>query len=80
VNKTLRLSGRSLRQAASRGPNRTRFLAVQTTLRVKMQCNKKSLFVPADTSEKHNLMTVGGYVDNVVDLCEKLGVVHCNRS
>jgi hypothetical protein len=44
-------------------------MAVQTALRVKMQCDKKSLLVPEDTSKKRNLMTVGGYVDNVVDLC-----------
>ena len=34
-----------------------------------MQCDKKSLFVVADASKKRNLMVVGGYADNVVDLC-----------
>ena len=35
-------------QSASRGPNRTRFLAVQAVIRVKMQCDKKSLLSAAD--------------------------------
>jgi hypothetical protein len=34
-----------------------------------MQCDKKSLFAAVDASKKCNLMVVGGYVDNVVDLC-----------
>jgi hypothetical protein len=56
-------------QSTSRGPNRTRFLAVQTVILDKMQCDKKSLFGAADASKKRNLMTVGGHSDNVVDLC-----------
>jgi hypothetical protein len=56
-------------QSTSRGPNRTRFLSVQTTIRVKMQCDKKSLLAAADTSKKRNLMAVGGHADNAVDLC-----------
>jgi hypothetical protein len=34
-----------------------------------MQCDKKSLLETTDASKKHNLMVVGGYTDNVVDLC-----------
>ena len=55
--------------------NRTRFLAVQTTIRVKMLCDKETLIVEetlvveTDTSKKRNLMLVGGHSDNVVDLC-----------
>jgi hypothetical protein len=56
-------------QSTSRVPNRTHFLAVQSVIRVKMQCDKKSLLVAVDTSKKLNLMVVGGYADNVVDLC-----------
>ena len=56
-------------QSTSRGPNRTRFLAVQAAIRVKMQCDKKTLFAEADTSKKRNLTLVGGYADNAVDLC-----------
>jgi hypothetical protein len=55
-------------QSTSCVPNRTRFLAVQSEIRVKIQCDKKSLLAPADTSKKLNLMVVGGYADNVVDL------------
>ncbi len=33
------------------------------------QCDKKSLLPTTDASKKHNLMVVGGYTDNVVDLC-----------
>jgi hypothetical protein len=55
-------------QSTSRGPNRTRFLAVQSTIRAKMQCDKKSLLASADASKKRNLMVVGGHVDNDVDL------------
>ncbi len=36
---------------------------------VKMQCDKKSLLAAVNSSKKHNLMSVGGYPDNVVDLC-----------
>jgi hypothetical protein len=46
-------------QSASRDPNRTRFLAVQAAIRVKMQCDKKSLLASADASNKRNLMAVG---------------------
>ena len=56
-------------QSASRGPNRTRFLAVQAAIRAKMQCDKKSLLAAADASNKRNLMAVGGHADNAVDLC-----------
>jgi len=35
-------------QSTSCGTNRTRFLAVQTTIRVKMQCDKESLLEVAD--------------------------------
>ncbi len=56
-------------QLTSRGQKRIRFLVVQTTILTKMQCDKKSLFPGVDVSKKHNLMAVGGYVDNVVDLC-----------
>ncbi len=38
---------------------------------VKMQCDKKSLLAVVDVSKKRNLMVVGGYADNVVDLCWK---------
>jgi hypothetical protein len=34
-----------------------------------MQCDKKSLLASADTSNKRNLMTVGGHTDHAVDLC-----------
>jgi hypothetical protein len=53
-------------QSTSRGPNRTHFLSVQTVIRAKMQCDKKSLLTTADTSKKRNLMVVGGYADNAV--------------
>ncbi len=56
-------------QSTSRGPNRTRFLAVQTAIRAKMQCDKKSLLAAADASKKRNLMVVGGHADNAVGLC-----------
>ena len=56
-------------QSTSRGPNRTRFLAVQAAIRAKMQCDKKCLLAPADASKKRNLMAVGGHADNAVDLC-----------
>ena len=56
-------------QSTSRVPNRTRFLAVQTVIRDKMQCDKKSLLASADASKKRNLMVVAGHADNAVDLC-----------
>ena len=56
-------------QSTSRGPNRTRFLAVQAAIRAKMQCDKKTLLAEADASKKRNLTLVGGYADNAVDLC-----------
>jgi hypothetical protein len=56
-------------QSTSRGPSRTRFLTVQVVIGVKMQCDKKSLLVATDASKKHNLTVVGGYSDNVEDLC-----------
>jgi hypothetical protein len=34
-----------------------------------MKCDKKSLLAAVDASKKHNLMAVGGYTDNIVDLC-----------
>ena len=56
-------------QSTSRGPNQTRFLAVQTAIRDKIQCDKKSLLVATDESKQRNLMVVGGHSDNAVDLC-----------
>ena len=56
-------------QSTSSGPNRTRFLAVQSAIRAKMQCDKKSLLTSADSPKKRNLMVVGGHEDNPVDLC-----------
>ena len=56
--------------SVSRVPNRTRFLAVQSAIHAKMQCDKKSLLAEEDASKKRNLMAVGGHTDNVVDLCE----------
>ena len=56
-------------QSTSSDPNRTRFLAVQAAIRVKMQCDKKTLLRETDTSKKRNLMLVGGHTDNAVDLC-----------
>jgi len=56
-------------QSTSRGPNRTRFLAVQAAICAKMQCDKKSFLAESDASNKWNLMTVGGHTDNSVDLC-----------
>ena len=47
-------------QSTSRGPNRTRFLAVQAAI---------PLLAAADASKKRNLMVVGGHADNAVDLC-----------
>ena len=51
-------------QSTSRGPNRTRFLAVQTVIR-----DKKTLLADADASKKRNLMLVGGHADNPVEVC-----------
>ena len=56
-------------QSTSRGPNRTRFLAVQAAISAKMQCDKKTLLAEADASKKRNLTLVGGCADNAVDLC-----------
>ena len=56
-------------QSTSRAPNRTRFLTVQTVIRAKMQCDKKTLLEKADASKKRNLTLVGGYADKTVDLC-----------
>jgi hypothetical protein len=56
-------------QSISRGPIRTRFLAIQVAIRVKIQCDKKSLLASADASNKRNLMVVGGHTDHAVDLC-----------
>ena len=56
-------------QSTSRGPNRTRFLAVQAVIRAKMQCDKKTLLADADASKKRNLLLVGGHADNTVELC-----------
>jgi hypothetical protein len=49
-------------QSTSRGPNRTRFLTVESVI-------KKSLLPAADASKKRNLMVVAGHADNAVDLC-----------
>ena len=65
-------------QSTSRGPNRTRFLAVQEAIRVKMQCDKKTLFAEADASNKRNLLLAGGHADNAVDLCGE-GNTDANR-
>jgi hypothetical protein len=56
-------------QSRSRGPNRTRFLTVQTAIRTKMECDKETLLAEADASKKRNLMLVGGHGDNALDLC-----------
>ncbi len=56
-------------QSTSRGPKRTRFLAVQAVIRAKMPCDKKSLLASADASNERNLMAVGGHTDHAVDLC-----------
>ncbi len=45
------------------------FFDSTSTIHVKMKCDKKSFLAAADTAKKHNLMVVGGYADNVVDLC-----------
>ncbi len=56
-------------QSTSRGPNRTRILTVQVSIRIKMQCDQKSFLAEADSSKILNLMVVGGHKDNYVDLC-----------
>ena len=56
-------------QSTSRVPNRTPFLGVQSGIRAKMQCDKKSFLAAADASKQRNLMVVGGHSDNAVDLC-----------
>jgi hypothetical protein len=56
-------------QSTSRGPNRTRFLAVQAVIRAKMQCDKKTFLTDADASKKRNLLLVGGHADNTVEVC-----------
>ncbi len=56
-------------QSTSRDPNRTRFLTVQVVIRVKMQCDKKTLLADVDESEKRNLLLVGGHADNPVEVC-----------
>ena len=56
-------------QSTLRGPNRTRFLAVQAVIRAKMQCDKKTLLADADASKKRNLLLVGGHADNPVEVC-----------
>jgi hypothetical protein len=56
-------------QSTSRGPNRIRFLAVQSVIRAKMQCDKKTLLTDEDTSKKRNLLLVGGHADNPVEVC-----------
>ncbi len=55
-------------QSTSRGPNRTRFLAVQAVIRAKMQCDKKTLFADADASKNRLHQT----------LVEKLVQAHTN--
>jgi hypothetical protein len=54
-------------QSTSCDPNRTRFLAVQSAIRVKFNVIK-SLLTEEDTSKKRSLMLVGGHTDNAVDL------------
>jgi hypothetical protein len=56
-------------QSTSRGPNRTRFLTVQSVIRVKIQCDKKTLLADVDASKKRNLLLVGGNADNPVEVC-----------
>ena len=69
TGKEMVVAVRAESQSTSRGPNRTRFLAVQAAIRAKMQCDKKSLLAAADASKQRNLMVVGGHADNAVDLC-----------
>jgi hypothetical protein len=56
-------------QSTSCDPNRTRFLTVHEVIHVKMKCDKKTFLPEVDVSKKRNLMLVGGYTDNAVDLC-----------
>jgi hypothetical protein len=58
-------------QSTSRDLNRTCFLAVHTTISVKMKCDKKSLLTAVNSSKKHNLMAVEGHEDNTVNRFEK---------
>ena len=55
-------------QSTSCVPNRTRFFYTDHNT-PKMQCDKKSFLVEADTSKKRNLMLVEGHAENDVDLC-----------
>ena len=59
-------------QSTSCDTNRTRFLVVQEAIRVKMQCDMKTLPTEEDASKKRNLMLVGGHTDNDVDLCGEI--------
>jgi hypothetical protein len=52
-------------QSTSRGPNRTRFLAVQTAIRVKMKCDKKSLLPKTDAARMSREGT--DYADEVTE-------------
>ena len=42
---------------------------MQAAIHVKIQCDKKSLLAAVDASKQRNLMVVGGYSGNTVDLC-----------
>ncbi len=61
-------------QSTSCGPNRTRFLAVQTAIRVKMQCDKKSLLTTTDVSKKRNLSVPG------LCVCERVSQLTSDRA
>ena len=65
-------------QSTSSGPNRTRFLAVQAVIRVKMRCDKKVLIADADASKKRNLLLVAGHADNPVEVCGHITWTYSN--
>ena len=58
-------------QSTSRGPNRTRFLAVQAAIRDKMQCDKKTLFAETESLDDalHHLLPwdIEFIIDDPVD-------------
>jgi hypothetical protein len=56
-------------QSISCDPNRTRFLSVQSVMRTKIQCDKKTLLTDVDTSKKRILLLVEGHADNPVEVC-----------
>jgi hypothetical protein len=67
-------------QSTSRGPSRTRFLAVQAAIRAKMQCDKKSLLAETDASKKRNLILVGGHADNAICVEKAMLIQSANAS